>query len=77
VGIPSENQHRIFEKFFRADNVVRMETEGTGLGLYISRMVIEASGGKIWFESSDKGTTFSFSLPLAGSKAQKGERKLA
>jgi signal transduction histidine kinase len=78
IGIPKANQHRVFEKFFRGDNAVRMETEGSGLGLYICQLIVEASGGKIWFESDEnKGSKFSFTLPLAGSKAYKGETSLA
>ncbi|MCR4323336.1 MAG: ATP-binding protein [Candidatus Azambacteria bacterium] len=64
-GIPEFQQHRIFEKFFRADNTAKME--GTGLGMHIARQITEAIGGKIWFESSEgKGTTFYLSLPLTG-----------
>src|SRR3989339_151608 len=50
-GIPREQQPKVFSKLFRADNVRRMESVGTGLGLYIAKAVIEKSGGKIWFES--------------------------
>lgn len=50
-GIPREQQPKIFSKLFRADNVRRIESVGTGLGLYIAKAVIEKSGGKIWFES--------------------------
>lgn len=65
VGIPKEQQERVFSKFFRGANVMRLETEGTGLGLFITKNIIEAHGGKIWFESEKgKGTTFHFTLPV-------------
>ncbi len=64
VGIPAKQQSRMFEKFFRADNVQTAETEGTGLGLYIAKAIIEGHGGKIWFESEENvGTTFFVELP--------------
>lgn len=68
-GIPTDQQNKIFTKLFRADNVVGKDTEGTGLGLYIAKSIVEQSGGKIWFESSEnKGTTFYVTLPLKKSK---------
>ena len=64
IGIPKMAQARLFEKFFRADNVYKIETEGTGLGLYLVRLVVERSGGRVWCESEeDQGTTFKFQLP--------------
>jgi len=65
VGIPADQQERVFTKFFRGANVVRMDTEGTGLGLFITKNIVEAHGGKIGFSSEkDKGSTFYFSLPI-------------
>ncbi|MBX4187071.1 MAG: HAMP domain-containing histidine kinase [Candidatus Doudnabacteria bacterium] len=65
MGIPKEEQKRIFDKFFRGSNVSRVESVGTGLGLYIAKAFIVASGGKIWFESkTGKGSDFYFTLPI-------------
>lgn len=66
VGIPHDQQSQVFEKFFRSDNVVKYQTEGTGLGLYIAKNIIEQSGGEMWFHSEEHvGSVFSFSLPIA------------
>lgn len=64
VGIPSYQRDKIFSKFFRADNVIRMQTEGSGLGLFIVKNIIENHNGDVWFESEEgKGSCFFFSLP--------------
>jgi PAS domain S-box-containing protein len=65
-GIPKEFQDQVFSKFFRAQNIVKRETTGTGLGLYLVKGLVEALGGDIWFDSSeDSGTIFYFTLPRA------------
>ena len=65
VGIPKDQQARIFSKFFRGANVVRMDTEGSGLGVFLAKNIVDAHGGKIWFESEEgKGTSFFFTLPV-------------
>jgi len=92
-GIPREQQPQIFTKLFRADNVKKIESVGTGLGLYVVKAVIEKSGGKIWFQSpsleflaqKDKkplkkkgnGTTFFITIPLKGMKRKAGTKKLS
>ena len=65
VGIPKEDQKYIFQKFFRSENILKYQTQGSGLGLYISKAIIERSGGKIGFKSEEnKGSTFYFTLPI-------------
>jgi len=63
-GIPKNQQDKIFTKLFRADNVREKDTEGTGLGLYIAKSIIDNSDGKLWFDSKEnKGSTFYLELP--------------
>ncbi len=65
IGVPKEQQHRIFERFFRAKNAVKAETDGSGLGLFIVKSIVEKHGGRIWFESVEgQGTTFYFTVPV-------------
>src|SRR2546428_584808 len=67
IGIPRDAQRRLFEKFYRADNVFAVETEGTGLGLYLVRLIIEQFGGRVWCDSEEgRGATFVFTLPNSG-----------
>lgn len=76
-GIPLNQQDKIFSKLFRADNVVSKDTEGTGLGLYIVKSIIDHFNGRIWFESEEnKGTTFCATLPLGGVKRKEGTKTL-
>jgi len=65
VGIPVADRKNIFRKFFRSANVIKLAPDGTGLGLFIAKSLIEAMGGKIDFESKEgRGTTFYFTLPI-------------
>lgn len=76
-GIPKKQQKNIFSKLFRADNVQEKDTEGTGLGLYIVKAIVDQAGGKIWFESEEnKGTTFFIKLPKKGMKKKEGSKGL-
>ncbi len=76
-GIPKAQQSQIFKKLFRADNVREKEPDGTGLGLYIVKSVIEQFGGKILFESKEnKGTIFYVTVPLRGMEKKKGTKGL-
>ena len=66
MGIPENQQKKMFQKLFRADNAVSATAEGTGLGLYAAKMTAESLGGKIWFKSKvGEGTTFYVELPIA------------
>jgi len=68
IGIPAEDQARLFQRFYRVDSSLRRKTQGVGLGLYLCRSIIEAHGGRIWLRSEPgHGTTVFFSLPINGS----------
>lgn len=64
IGIPPEDTAKLFNKFYRAENAMKLQTEGSGLGLYIVKGIIKSHGGDIWVESElNRGTTFTFTLP--------------
>jgi len=64
-GIPKYQQGKIFQKLFRADNVREKETDGTGLGLYLVKSIVEKVGGSIKFDSVlNEGTKFTVSMPI-------------
>lgn len=64
IGIPLEEQARIFHRFYRVDDALSRRTQGSGLGLYLAKAVVEAHRGRIWVQSTPgQGSAFSFSLP--------------
>ena len=66
IGIPAADQPRLFDKFFRAGNAFSVDAEGSGLGLYLVRLIVQQSGGRVWCESQEgKGSTFTLTLPTA------------
>ena len=66
IGISAEDQQKIFQKFFRSEDQKAREAPGTGLGLNITKSLVEMQGGRIWFESEfRKGTTFHITIPVA------------
>ena len=66
IGVPQDEQSRLFESFYRVDSGLRRRTKGTGLGLYLSKTIINTHNGTIWVRSkSGNGSTFFFTLPIA------------
>lgn len=76
-GIPEAQQERIFTKFFRADNAIKTDPDGNGLGLYIVKTLLDNLGGEVWFDSvENKGTTFYLLLPITGMLKKEGTKRL-
>jgi len=76
VGLTPEHLNRLFEKFFRAKSLLGRHVVGSGLGLPISRTIVESHGGRIWAESQvGQGTTLFFALPLEGPSQELAERE--
>ena len=69
-GIPKNQQSRLFTKFFRTDNIRQKHPDGTGLGLYIVKSILNNSGGLVWFSSKEnKGSTFYVTIPITGMRS--------
>ena len=76
VGLTPDHLNRLFEKFFRAKSLLGRHVVGSGLGLPISRTIVESHGGRIWAESQvGQGTTLFFALPLEGPSQELAERE--
>lgn len=66
IGIPLSQKKKVFQKFFRADNALRSQRTGSGLGLYVAKNIVKEHKGKIWFESEEnKGSKFYISFNTA------------
>jgi len=73
-GIPIEDQRYIFTKFFRSSTAMKRDVSGTGLGLYLTKVLVDNLGGEVWFKSiKNKGTTFFVSLPRSGLERKSGQ----
>jgi len=69
-GIPKDDQHKVFTRFFRADNAKKIRADGTGLGLYLVKSILEHSSGCVWFTSREQeGSEFYVAIPMSGMKA--------
>jgi PAS domain S-box-containing protein len=77
IGIPKNQQKDIWEKLFRADNAKITDPDGSGLGLYIVKKIVDYIGGKVWFKpNKNRGTTFYASFPLSGMIKKTGDKNL-
>jgi signal transduction histidine kinase len=74
IGVPTAEQEKVFERFYRASNVAYIGAAGAGLGLHIARSLIELHGGRIWLESDvDQGATFYVTFPIADTPTESEE----
>jgi len=74
IGVPPAEQDKVFERFYRASNVVYIGAAGAGLGLHLARSLIELHGGRIWLESDvDRGATFYVTFPMADTSTESEE----
>jgi len=75
IGIPKDQTSRVFKKFFRAKNAQLFQTSGTGLGLYVSKNIIQNHDGEVYFTTEEnKGSVFTFTLPIPKKKINRKER---
>jgi len=73
IGIPKAAQKKLFQRFYRADNAKRIESEGSGLGLFLIKRILELSHGRIWYDTAEgEGTTFHVIIPLSGMAPKEG-----
>lgn len=78
IGVPKAERHKLFAKFYRAENARKARPDGTGLGLFMAKKVIVAQGGSILFDSKEgKGSTFGFSFPKKHIEIEASETPLA
>jgi len=72
IGMSGQEMEQLFQKFYRVDRPEVRAAGGTGLGLYITKNLVELQGGRIWVESDpERGSAFAFSLPAAAERARR------
>lgn len=78
MGVAKADQSRLFKKFSRGEDAFLINTEGSGLGLYVAQMMVTAQKGKIWVESDGegKGSSFCFSLPVYHGRSEAKTKKI-
>lgn len=77
IGIPQSQVGSLFKRLFRAENAQKYESDGTGLGLYIIKSIVDTAGGEIWFETKEgQGSSFFVAFPLSGMKSHVGSKQL-